>query len=101
MSFNVGNLTGSIYINNILSGLADLPAFIIILLSAKLGRKISATISLFLGAATLISAAFMSAYLHEGEITDFTAMEIINVHNVYSVRNVHNAHNVQNAHDML
>ena len=98
MSFNVGNLTGSIYINNILSGLADLPAFIIILLSAKLGRKISATISLFLGAAALISAAFMSAYLHEGEITDFTAIEMINV---YNVRNVHNSHDVQNAHDML
>lgn len=73
LSYNVGNLTGSVYINSLLSGVADLPTFSIILLSSKLGRKVAALSCLFLGAVTLISAAFMSAYLDNGEISFYPA----------------------------
>jgi len=58
----VGNLTGSVFINNIISGAAELPQFLIIIISAKVGRKPSFVLCLLLGGAALITNALLYAY---------------------------------------
>ena len=68
LNFNINNLAGNTYVNNVISGCAELPQFIIILISSKLGRKSLTVSALFLGAVALLSAAFMSAYLDDRKI---------------------------------
>ena len=62
LNFNVANLTGSIYINNLISGAVEIPAALIFFLSQYLGRKSLSITSLFLGSLSLIAVAVMSVY---------------------------------------
>ncbi|KAF6040834.1 hypothetical protein EB796_000867 [Bugula neritina] len=64
LSFNVAHLTGSIYINHvIISGVASLPTIPLFFLSHRLGRKLISILSLSVGGAMLIVAAFLNAYV--------------------------------------
>jgi len=47
-----------------MSGVADLPVAILILLSHRLGRKPLTIASLLLGTVTLITSAFLNAYIN-------------------------------------
>ncbi|KAF6040824.1 Orct [Bugula neritina] len=62
LSFNVGNLTGSVFINNIISGASELPQALFILISKKSGRKAPFMFFLLLGAIALTANAFIYAY---------------------------------------
>ena len=63
LSFNVANLTGDVFINNIISGAVEFPASVLVLLSQKLGRKPLTIVPLFLGSCALVSSAVMAIYL--------------------------------------
>ena len=80
LNFNVGNLTGSIYVNNVVSGCAEIPQFLVILFSTRMGRKVLTIIALFLGAVSLISAAFMSAYLDDSKYRSLLYLTGRNLH---------------------
>ena len=62
LNFNVANLTGRIYMNNLISGAVEIPAALIFFLSLYLGRKSLSITSLFLGSLSLIAVAVMSVY---------------------------------------
>ncbi|XP_067942741.1 organic cation transporter protein-like isoform X2 [Watersipora subatra] len=63
LNFNVANLTGDVYINNALSGAAELPASILVYMVQKIGRKSLCIASLFFGSLALICSAVMTVYL--------------------------------------
>jgi len=63
LSYNVGNLTGDVYVNNALISAAELPVFLFILLSKTTGRRKTCTSVLFIGAVSLVACAIMNAYL--------------------------------------
>lgn len=63
LSFNVGNLTGSVYVNNAISGAVELPQVFFLLLSKRMGRKAPTVVSLFIGGVALIASALMNVYV--------------------------------------
>lgn len=62
LAFNVGNLTGSVFLNNIISGAADLPSVLVVLISSRTGRKPPTIGSLLFGSACLIVCALMYVF---------------------------------------
>ena len=63
LNFNVTNLTGSVFTNNVISGAAELPTVLTALLSQKIGRKPPIMAALFIGSIALLSSAIMGIYL--------------------------------------
>ena len=63
LNFNVTNLTGSVFTNNVISGAAELPEILAVLLSQKTGRKPPIMAALFIGSIALLSSAILGIYL--------------------------------------
>ncbi|XP_067942897.1 organic cation transporter protein-like [Watersipora subatra] len=63
LGFNVTNLLGNVYINNLIAGSAELATVPMTLLSKKLGRKALVIGSLFIGGASLLASTFMGMHL--------------------------------------
>ena len=63
LGFNVGNLTGSIFLNNVVSGAAEFPVFLVCVASSKIGRKSPNIGSLLFGSASLIACALMYVFI--------------------------------------
>ncbi|XP_067942432.1 organic cation transporter protein-like isoform X2 [Watersipora subatra] len=63
LNFNVANLTGDVYTNNIISGAAEIPASALVFTTQKIGRKSLCIGSLLFGSLALISSAVMIVYL--------------------------------------
>lgn len=63
LNFNVENLTGSVFVNNAISGAAELPVAFLILMSHRLGRRSVTVTSLFVGSVALIASSLITMYL--------------------------------------
>nr|XP_039273911.1 organic cation transporter protein-like isoform X1 [Styela clava]XP_039273912.1 organic cation transporter protein-like isoform X1 [Styela clava] len=68
LSLNVGNLAGDDYVNNTLSGLVELIAFPIVILTIdRFGRRIILCISLIFGGLSCLGSTVANVYAEESE----------------------------------
>lgn len=62
LALNVGNLVGDLYINNFIGGLVEIPAYLLLFATMKLGRKWPYVSMMLIGGSALIGSAFMIVY---------------------------------------
>ena len=63
LALNVGNLVGDLYINNMIGGLVEIPAYLLLLVCMKVGRKVVYIPLMAIGGVSLVSSAFLIVYL--------------------------------------
>jgi len=63
LALNVGNLVGDLYINNFIGGLVEVPAYILLLGTVRLGRKYFYIALMSIGGVALVVSAFLIVYV--------------------------------------
>lgn len=63
LALNVGSLVGNIHVNNLIGGLVEVPAYLLLLGTMKVGRKWPYVGFLLIGGAALVTSAFLIVYM--------------------------------------
>lgn len=63
LTLNVGNLVGDVFVNSFVGSLAEIPGYLILLVTIKVGRKKPFFILNLIGGAALIASAFLIVYI--------------------------------------
>lgn len=63
LALNIGNLVGDVFINNLVGGLTEIPANLLLLVTIKVGRKIPFLVLNMIGGAALIASSFLIVYV--------------------------------------
>ena len=63
LALNVGNLVGDLYINNFVGGLVELPAYLLLFICLKVGRKWPYIVLMAIGGTSLVISAFLIVYI--------------------------------------
>jgi len=62
LALNVGSLVGDLYMNNFIGGLVEIPAYILLLICIRVGRKWPYVILQLIGGSALVASAFLIVY---------------------------------------
>mgnify|MGYP001791436465 CR=1 FL=1 len=94
LNFNLGNLTGSVYINTLIYGVSELSVSILIAFSHQTGRRVPAIICFLIGGVTLILSAILSVLLNQESKLPFWelaggAVQFVEVEPILFNSNVH------------
>ena len=63
LALNVGNLVRDLYINNFVGGLVELPAYLLLFVCLKVGRKWPYIVLMAIGGTSLVISAFLIVYI--------------------------------------
>lgn len=66
LALNVGNLVGNVFLNNFIGGLVEIPAYLLLFVTLKVGRKWPYVAMNMIGGVSLIASAFLITYASTG-----------------------------------